>query len=572
MADVEFTAYGFKAAPGTGAPVDRTLPDRLSDIINVKDWGATGDGVTDDTDAINAAIDFAYTQGSSINHAATIFFPPGTYSVGKGGTVQLFLDREPFVIGHRAWLKYIGAGRDVSIIKGVCPGGPQMEANPNGFLVHCNRWGYQVNYICDLTFWNDTTDSTSGAFMMEQGGGQQSITNCHFKGVIGLYVQALSFGSEISDCLFTCTRPITTADDAARSPFFTYDNFQDPSGSPQHSNQYGSVGVYCTQGFTMNCTALGFDIGFVASGGGFNVSGCKAYRCGIGISGGLIGGSPSGGGETPGERPTPYLGRWRQNTGYSYQSNWIDRCTWGIHLWSSSGGIVAANRITGTEGPNVPATISGISHSGTTATVTTVNNHNLPSGTSKLVLVTNPAGWTPSGTGDEVVTCTNTGAKTFTYTLAANPGSFTSASWNYSLEYGITLRHSESTLYIANSLEARVSVASFDIVHAPLLVPSGFPTYDHNQCWATQGPYGWSLSDSTRLPAWKFVQCDTAAASTGITFASLPDGWPQKGPIEGTEFKVTDCSEQLTFGGAVTGDGRNRYKVRYNGTNWIRVG
>jgi Pectate lyase superfamily protein len=569
MTNIPFTSYRFKASPGSGGPVDRTLPDRLNDVVNVKDFGATGNGVTDDTDAINAAIDHAYTLGSSSQHAATIFFPPGTYIVGKGGTVQLFLDRDGRTLpgGRGAWLKCMGAGRDVSILKGVCPGGPQLEEIPNGMLFHCNRWGYQVNTICDLTFWNTSTDSTSGAFMQEQGGAQQSITNCHFRGVIGLYAQQVSFGQKVSDCLFTSTRPITVASAASRSPFFTYDNFQAQSGSPAHSNQFGSVGVYMGQGMLVNCTATGFDIGFVACGTGMTVVGCKAYRCGIGITDALLGGDPSAS-ETPGGDPVPGFGYWRVNNGYTFQSNWIDRCTWGIHLWSSSGGFVAANRITGTEGPNDAAAISGITFSSLTATVTTVDDHNLPAGPSDLALVTNPAGWTPLGTGDEIVTCTRTGARTFTYALASDPGSFASATWNYPIEYGITLRHTETTMYVANVLDARASVASFDILHVPSHA-DGFPTYDHNVCAATRGQYGWSLSDGTRLPAWKFVQCDTGS---GITFATLPDGFPQKGPLEGMEFTVTDCSTQNTFGGTVTGGGSNHYKVRYNGTKWIRVG
>lgn len=43
-------------------------------FVNVKSYGATGDGVTDDTTAINAAITAAGTNG-------TIFFPKGTYLV-----------------------------------------------------------------------------------------------------------------------------------------------------------------------------------------------------------------------------------------------------------------------------------------------------------------------------------------------------------------------------------------------------------------------------------------------------------------------------------------------------------
>lgn len=61
---------------GTGAVV-QTVQTKLRKTVDVKDFGATGDGVTNDTVAIQNAIDAVGATGG------TLWFPPGTYKIAR---------------------------------------------------------------------------------------------------------------------------------------------------------------------------------------------------------------------------------------------------------------------------------------------------------------------------------------------------------------------------------------------------------------------------------------------------------------------------------------------------------
>ena len=70
---------------GTGA-VTRTAQAKMRDVVSVKDFGAVGDGVTDDTAAIQAALNYCQTNG------AKLVGQPGTYKTSA--TINILCDAD----------------------------------------------------------------------------------------------------------------------------------------------------------------------------------------------------------------------------------------------------------------------------------------------------------------------------------------------------------------------------------------------------------------------------------------------------------------------------------------------
>lgn len=79
-------------ATGTGA-VTRSLADKVADIVSVQDFGALGDGTTDDTSAIINALSA---------HDA-VFLPPGTYRIT--GTIELASNKTLVGAGQSSVIK-----------------------------------------------------------------------------------------------------------------------------------------------------------------------------------------------------------------------------------------------------------------------------------------------------------------------------------------------------------------------------------------------------------------------------------------------------------------------------------
>jgi len=95
--------YTVQTGATSGNPITQSIQARLDSYAIVTDFGATGNGVTDDTAAINRALYQLYCRQTNTQIRRSLFFPAGTYLVT--GTILV----PPFA-------QLYGEGSDSSII------------------------------------------------------------------------------------------------------------------------------------------------------------------------------------------------------------------------------------------------------------------------------------------------------------------------------------------------------------------------------------------------------------------------------------------------------------------------
>jgi hypothetical protein len=77
----EAAGYTVQTGPTPSTPITLSLQSWLDQFATVKDFGAVGDGVTDDTDAINRALYQLFCREVNPQIRRSLFFPAGIYRV-----------------------------------------------------------------------------------------------------------------------------------------------------------------------------------------------------------------------------------------------------------------------------------------------------------------------------------------------------------------------------------------------------------------------------------------------------------------------------------------------------------
>jgi hypothetical protein len=174
--------YAAQTGPTAGNPISQSLQNWLDQFATVKDFGAKGDGVTDDTAAINRALYQIYCREVNPQIRRGLFFPAGVYLVNESIIIPPFAT----LYGEGADNSVIRmtAGDDSALRAYVARTGDSLQQT--GVNIG-NNGAIVPQYVTIANMGFESVDPDVDVFLVED------INNCSFTGV-------------------TFTGPLTTAD------------------------------------------------------------------------------------------------------------------------------------------------------------------------------------------------------------------------------------------------------------------------------------------------------------------------------------------------------------------------
>lgn len=160
-------ATGAQGATGSGSSI----------YFNVKSYGATGNGTTDDTADIQAAVDAAHAAGGG-----TVYFPAGTYKLSTN-PIKLYTGTSPTITAYSN-ITFLGEGANGvtgTIINQTSTGVDVIKAindSANG----AQSLSLRFENFC-IGFTGTLTNSGNGIYLSQQSSNGPAYLQCEFSNV-----------------------------------------------------------------------------------------------------------------------------------------------------------------------------------------------------------------------------------------------------------------------------------------------------------------------------------------------------------------------------------------------------
>ena len=231
-----------RVVKASGSTKLRTLGERFSDVVNVKDFGAIGDGVTDDTEAIQAALSAA---------SKAVFFPAGTYITTKtlvvGDNLSLYGDPGGYLYDSRTNLLFKSTGEKAYSLP-MCSS--WSVANPDAGGSYLSDSGTRGDTYKTL----DLTQPFSAAIILGKGSGIHGLgIYPYFNGLEGYKGNDGALSDEW-DVGIWCRN----ADNWHTSNVTCAGHWRKAANLVTSSNIGDGKIPACELGFAENCTFIGF--------------------------------------------------------------------------------------------------------------------------------------------------------------------------------------------------------------------------------------------------------------------------------------------------------------------------
>ncbi len=251
---------------GSTGSVATTVQAKLREVVSVKDFGAVGDGTTNDTAAINAAL----------TASDVVFFPVGIYMTDGGHNIKNKTIKGEAaaqltaVTGNTSVIKLRGSNTNASMfINGDSIATPWGDGD--GFLMRdmwlVGNWdGSTANTETDISLIGGLIKWWSGKYIYLQ--------NCHLSNCygFGFFCYKMGYSTLSQNHVNTCAKNGVHLEAPIPSTAITSSRIVDSSiHSCAGSSETSGKGIYIKNGFSFNvyaCTIEDVDVGIYVTGTG----------------------------------------------------------------------------------------------------------------------------------------------------------------------------------------------------------------------------------------------------------------------------------------------------------------